>query len=364
MNQHSLTSSDSLTPVLTAPAPRTPCLSSVACFTVAHAAQRIVAKHGHNLEVPREFTSASAAAFWQTAAQAVGEELAVIIAQDLPLGSFGRAGYHTISAATLGEALDVLGKQYIAQMATGLTLHVLPVSRDSVDIVIRCVGESWLSAHIEELAIAALHQQLLTLAARVSAEQVMLRRPSPTTVLTSRWRSLFGTLPTFGHHQSSIRIPTAALLAPLRTADPDVARRMSDDHQNGGSQLRERVRNIVRARLQTPPNSTELAAALTMTSRTLQRRLQHDQTSIRDLIAQTRIEVACEMLCNTNVAIQDVAEVVGFAQPASFTRAFVAATGQTPLGYRKRWPSSSNAPATRRASNSAQRDATEQAIAG
>ena len=262
MDQQSLASEDAQPPA--------PSLHSVACFTVAHAAHRIVARLGHNVAVPREFTSTAAAAFWQTAAQAVGEELAIIIAQDLPLGSFGRAGYHTISVATLGQALNLLGMQYISQMAAGLALHVIPVSKDAVDIVVRSVGTSWLSVHLEELAIAVLHHQLLNLAARVSAEQVTLRRSAPTSVLTSRWRSLFGLLPTFGHHQSAIRITNAALLAPLRTADPDVARRMCDDQQSESSHLRQRVCGLVRARLQNPPNGNELAAALRLTPRTMQ----------------------------------------------------------------------------------------------
>jgi AraC-like DNA-binding protein len=59
-------------------------------------------------------------------------------------------------------------------------------------------------------------------------------------------------------------------------------------------------------------------------------------TSLRELATAVRIEVGCDMLEHGDATISEITQSLGFAQPASFTRAFVAATSETPQAYRKR----------------------------
>ncbi len=304
--------------------------------SVVHAAQRCVARSGGSVPPPSSNHLRDLATFWQSAAAVVGEDLAIMVALEMPLGSFGRAGYHAMSARVLGEALHIVASQYLSNLIPALSLQILPRTNDSIDVVVRGEGEAeWMFA-LEEFAIAALHQQLITSAASVRSMYVTLRRPLPTSTLTSRWRSFFGAMPQFGSARSTIRLASQSMESPLRTADAEVARRMNDTASSDPDALRLRLQQLVRTKLSSEFDCEMVAAEVGLTSRTLQRRLSEQQITLRELVAATRIEVASELLRDSRSSITEISQAIGFAQPASFTRAFVAAIGVTPGEFRKR----------------------------
>jgi AraC-like DNA-binding protein len=78
-----------------------------------------------------------------------------------------------------------------------------------------------------------------------------------------------------------------------------------------------------------------LAAEIAQTSvRTLERRLQDSGLGWRRLLDQIRCDAAVEWLSDPGTEISDIAYELGYADPASFTRAFRRWTGVTPSSYR------------------------------
>jgi AraC-like DNA-binding protein len=78
------------------------------------------------------------------------------------------------------------------------------------------------------------------------------------------------------------------------------------------------------------------AAALGMSSRSLQRRLRDARTSFQDEVDLARIDVAKRLLLDTEAAISSIAQQVGYASPQHFTEVFRKIVAITPLHWRKR----------------------------
>ena len=80
----------------------------------------------------------------------------------------------------------------------------------------------------------------------------------------------------------------------------------------------------------------ELAKELGVSSQTLHRRLKESATSYQKIKDNLRREVAIHKLVNERLSVEKVADIVGFSEPRSFTRAFKHWTGLTPREYCKR----------------------------
>ncbi len=98
--------------------------------------------------------------------------------------------------------------------------------------------------------------------------------------------------------------------------------------------------NQVRAHLLTMLPSGQVsraavAARMHMTARTLQRRLEGEQSGFAELLQQTRLELAQNLLRDPAHDVQDVAFILGFAEISSFTRAFRRWTGRAPSAWRE-----------------------------
>ena len=80
----------------------------------------------------------------------------------------------------------------------------------------------------------------------------------------------------------------------------------------------------------------QLAEELGISSQTLHRRLKESATSYQKIKDNLRREVAIQKLVNERLSVEQVADIVGFSESRSFTRAFKHWTGLTPREYCKR----------------------------
>lgn len=99
--------------------------------------------------------------------------------------------------------------------------------------------------------------------------------------------------------------------------------------------LVERARRALGGALATgAPTAAEVARKLSMTERTLRRRLASEGVGFKELLEETRARLAREYVADEKLPLCEVAFVLGFSEPSSFHRAFKRWTGKTPAAYR------------------------------
>jgi AraC-like DNA-binding protein len=84
------------------------------------------------------------------------------------------------------------------------------------------------------------------------------------------------------------------------------------------------------------PDPEAVARALGMSLRSLQRRLEDEGTSFKEVLAATRRELACDYLQGGRTSVTEVTFLLGFADTSSFARAFRRWTGESPSEWRER----------------------------
>ena len=98
--------------------------------------------------------------------------------------------------------------------------------------------------------------------------------------------------------------------------------------------LSQRARSCILSALPLGPLTADaLAARLSISSRTLRRRLREEGTSYQEILDGVRSELACRYLTREGRGIDDVSFLLGFSDPSAFTKAFRRWTGQTPAAF-------------------------------
>lgn len=96
-----------------------------------------------------------------------------------------------------------------------------------------------------------------------------------------------------------------------------------------------KLRDLLRADC-TLRTGESVANALSISLRTLHRRLQEEGATLQKLKDEVRCDLAIERLVRTTRSIKQIAREAGFHNEKSFMRAFKQWTGQSPVSYRRK----------------------------
>ncbi len=83
------------------------------------------------------------------------------------------------------------------------------------------------------------------------------------------------------------------------------------------------------------PSQVEIATQMGMSLRNLQRKLQEQGTSYKEILEQTRKKLTMEYMQQSHLSISEIGYLVGFSSVGNFNRAFKRWTDTTPSEYRK-----------------------------
>ena len=146
----------------------------------------------------------------------------------------------------------------------------------------------------------------------------------------------------FGSQVARVVFREADLRLPTARGDPDLARYLGNYADQvlaslvHGETLRHRVRAVVWSESAVGKITLgDVAAKLGMTPRTLQRQLRAEGTSLQREVQEVRKTVSIAALKNPDVAVDDVAFLLGYAEPSAFYRSFKRWTGRTPQEFRR-----------------------------
>lgn len=170
--------------------------------------------------------------------------------------------------------------------------------------------------------------------------KVHLRRPKPSNLAAYR-RAFNGVLPTFDQPYNELHFPRTSLDQPIRGAEPALAHILAEHAQHlaahvpSDDPLISRVRAALTRGVQHGRiNFTQITTSLAVSERTLRRQLLERQTSYQALVDEVRCEFACKLLME-DVAVQDVADRIGFRSTSAFQKAFARWMNVSPSEYRR-----------------------------
>jgi AraC-like DNA-binding protein len=84
------------------------------------------------------------------------------------------------------------------------------------------------------------------------------------------------------------------------------------------------------------PNESDVASRLATSVRNLQRRLADESTSYKEVLDDTRRQLARSYLAEARYSISEIAYLLGFGAASSFTRAFRRWEGTSPREFQAR----------------------------
>jgi len=146
----------------------------------------------------------------------------------------------------------------------------------------------------------------------------------------------------FNASANALLFARADVSSPLPTAHPllaEVHERLASEHLQrlDHAQMSSRVRGaMIRHLPHGEPRRTEIASALEMSGRTLQRHLEGEGTTFERLLDDTRRELAQQYLGQSDVSLADATYLLGFRSQSSFFRACKRWFGTSPRHYRIR----------------------------
>ena len=175
--------------------------------------------------------------------------------------------------------------------------------------------------------------------ARWRAVSVHFIHPAPADL--SDHRRMFGDAVVFGDDFNGLVCDTRDLDLANPAADPMLAayaRRFVDDMVSGTRQRDDQaVRSAIADLLPTGRATLDqVAVRLGFTARTLQRRLAENNSDFRSLLEEVRVALATRFVESSNLRLTEVAQLLGYSQPAAFSRWFLSRFGAPPSAFRRR----------------------------
>jgi AraC-like DNA-binding protein len=255
------------------------------------------------------------------------------------ISNFGILGYALLTAQDLGEAIELVSRYYeIFDPVISFEFEIAPPHVTARAVESAELGHFEIFAHETTLACTAAVARVL-LDEPVIPTQLTLHYPEPPH--SRRYSAVFGCLPEFDAPYTSIRFDSKDLNAPLKFSNQEVAQICRQQCERWLHVVKEQGGLIFKVKqelLGTPGRFSkidEIAVALGMSVRSLRRHLSAEGLTYQELLDQVRKDLAVDYLKNSLLTVEQIAQLVGYGEAASFRKAFRRWTGRPPGEFRK-----------------------------
>lgn len=255
----------------------------------------------------------------------------------------GFVGFGLISCATLREAIEFSERYFQARVS--VFRSDMSIKGDQVVIelheTVPLGPQRPLILDMVLVELCSLFAKVMGTDTNASGWTSEIWVPYPEPVAYARYK---GRLPRFKFAQQAvqIRFPARMLDEPIPSADPVSVQLAIDrcEQEMAKKAAQQTTADLVRHHLVCKdgryPDVAAMAQKLLLSERTLKRRLQDEGCSFQALLDQARHQDSLRLLGNPALAIKQVAEAVGYTDPANFARAFAKWTGISPREWRQR----------------------------
>jgi len=262
------------------------------------------------------------------------------VGERFDLNSFGALGQLMRQCATVGDAIRALVRH--------LHLH----DRGAAPLLLAtdpgCVVLGYSIYRRDTPAAAQIYDGAIAIANRVLRELCgpgwkALRVQFAHSPLGSTvpYRQAFGTSVHFDAEISAIVFASSWMERPIAGADPaahaSLAKAMRHAQADGPMRFAEHVQRVLHQMLPSGTASADAVARLFgIHERTLRRRLEEEGTSLQQLINDTRLELARQLLENTGLPVSRIALALQYSDANAFSRAFRGWARVSPMQWRAR----------------------------
>lgn len=311
--------------------------------TLGHDSQAAFKAAGLDYEAARDpnarFPVSGMTRLWHEARRVSGDPaIGLKVGEQVQPASLHALGLSVLASETPGDALQRVAR-YSRIVSNAANIH-LQRNGELVELQFR------IPDHGIELAYEAFDAFICNivklgrmLAQRdVNPVRIELIRPQPDN--TADYERLFCCPIRFQADLNRILFEAKYLDEPLPSANPELAQlndKVIVDYlaRFDRSQITVQVRNLIIQRLPSgEPAQDEVATALNMSTRSLQRRLSEEKSSYKELLEDTRKELAGQYLKRSDVSLGEITYLLGFSDQSNFNRAFKRWFGQTPGEFR------------------------------
>ncbi|MAZ86602.1 MAG: AraC family transcriptional regulator [Cellvibrionaceae bacterium] len=258
--------------------------------------------------------------------------------------TFDILGYIALNCSTLREAMEQVIRYESVSGSNGVT-ELLPIDQQVLIRWRSSVEDELIQRHAEENVIASWFRyarQIVNVDDHPIA--IWFSHAAPDLNDLAIYQNTFNCEVKFDQAYSGILINAQQLDTPFPQANRDMLKVFQQQAQQQLEQQKSatpshnvssKVTSLIRLMMNDGIPSKELIAEqLGVSGRTLQRQLEQEGAVYKDLLKNTRQEMAEYYLQKTSLTIEAISKKIGFADVRSFQRSFKQWTGSTPGNYR------------------------------
>ncbi len=288
---------------------------------------------------------------WQAGRELGDENLLLQVAQSVNAGTFHALGFAMATSETGMHAMQRLA-QYYPVLTTSIHLEILEsekqigirlTSSELLKTLHKQFSEQGLDDAVRELreaaALGLLNLSRSFFGVEIEAKRIHLQR-TLTSEQRIRYQGYVQCVMREGQPFDEVWFERERLLRPLPSANPMLAEINDQIVERYLALLKQDVSarvatEIIKQLPKGTPSQEVIAGSLTMSVRSLQRKLTEQGTNFRKLLSETRRELALAYIVYDSIPVLEIGFRLGFTEPANFSRAFKQWTGLSPLAYRE-----------------------------
>jgi AraC-like DNA-binding protein len=265
------------------------------------------------------------------------------LASPMPILSSQPAALHGLGHAWLASDshLDGLKRLVRYQRVISTTLNIqLEARAESYNLIFHATAFTTPPAPASIDAALASFYRMCQITAGPDIRPLYVKTGHDDYGCSARFEAFFGTRITFGTDEICLCFDKKSLERELATAHPELAR-VNDqmvidylkhfDKTDTTTQVRAHIIEQLPNGL---PHQERIAHLLNLSLRNLQRKLQVDGTSFKEIMDETRKDLAIQYLKGSERSIMEISFLLGFSESSNFSRAFRRWTGDSPQHYR------------------------------
>ena len=272
--------------------------------------------------------------------RAADPALQLVAPTSLPFGAYRVIDYLVAASATVGDGVQRFAR-FFGLIADAISLEVEANEGERRLCLAMADGRPVPPVYVDYVFAALVGRIRMRIRPNLQVLRVELRQPEPR--VSTPYQEVFRAPVCFAAAADRLCFSGEEWESPTESADAALARLMEEHARilaqripHAGSGFRADVQKTIASAPAECGSAADVARALHVSVRTLQRKLVATGTTFRELSETVRGQLAEGYLADPKVSIAEVAFLLGFSDQSSFNRAFRRWTGESPGRWRRR----------------------------